>query len=131
MTTLKPFCTLQRQEEEMISIKNLWERDNGLCHICGKSVAQKRNRGNNPGRLAPTRDHVVPVVLGGRNSSDNLRLAHKICNEKRGALPVEEFQATGFVPIKKISQKEQERKKAAAERRAAREQIFARIQQGG
>lgn len=42
------------------------------CHLCGK-----------PG--ATTIDHIIPVCLGGDNSLENLRPAHRSCNSSRGA----------------------------------------------
>ena len=111
----------------MISIKNLWQRDGGTCYLCGLATTKANSRNT---RLAPTRDHVVPVSLGGQNTSDNLRLAHKLCNEKRGQMDVDEFRAVGFQPVRKLSKKEQERRKAAEERRQRREQILRVIQNG-
>ncbi|QNO12539.1 HNH endonuclease [Streptomyces phage MulchMansion] len=62
-----------------ISIQALYERDNGICGICGNKVTIRQlNRG-----LA-NRDHIIPVSLGGNNYQTNLRLAHSICNVKRG-----------------------------------------------
>ena len=52
----------------------LIRRDGPNCHYCGKPVT-KRTR---------SRDHVVPRSLYGPNSLDNLVLAHKDCNVRRG-----------------------------------------------
>ena len=48
------------------------------CHLCLK-----------PG--ATTADHIVPRVLGGDDSIDNLRPAHKLCNSQRGAHTIQWF----------------------------------------
>ena len=44
----------------------------GHCHLC-----------HLPG--ATTLDHLLPVVLGGTTTADNLRPAHWSCNSGRGA----------------------------------------------
>jgi|HubBroStandDraft_4_1064222.scaffolds.fasta_scaffold861087_2 5-methylcytosine-specific restriction endonuclease McrA len=34
---------------------------------------------------AGTADHVIPVTYGGSDAMENLRAAHRICNQHRGA----------------------------------------------
>ena len=46
-------------------------RDRGICWLCGR-----------PG--ADTVDHVIPRALGGPDTLDNLRAAHRVCNSRRG-----------------------------------------------
>lgn len=54
------------------------------CHICGVPIPTwTYGMGNHP--LAPSRDHVVPVVRGGKNLPNNLRAAHRCCNTRRGS----------------------------------------------
>jgi 5-methylcytosine-specific restriction endonuclease McrA len=62
-----------------ISIEELYERDNGMCGICGKRVTRRQLLAG----LA-NRDHIVPASLGGTNHRTNLRLAHYACNIRRG-----------------------------------------------
>lgn len=57
-----------------ISLKDLWNRDKRRCWICQRSVRF----------IDATRDHVVPVSLGGSHAQSNLRLAHEWCNSARG-----------------------------------------------
>lgn len=57
-----------------ISIESLGQRDGWRCHLCGKSVRREE----------ATRDHLLPRSLGGSNRATNLRLAHMMCNAKRG-----------------------------------------------
>lgn len=52
----------------------IYERDGGKCHICGKRVATKDM----------SLDHLVPVSKGGAHMATNLRLAHRVCNVRRG-----------------------------------------------
>lgn len=70
-----------------ISIKRLWVRDGGKCGICGKTVNLKLCRGGPGNRIdmmAATVDHIIPLACGGSHTWDNVRLAHFMCNSKRG-----------------------------------------------
>lgn len=40
--------------------------------------------------LRKTRDHVIPKVKGGQRTRDNIRAAHRLCNEMRGHQDVTE-----------------------------------------
>ena len=61
-------------------------RDGDICWICGLQVKQiitrKEDLGNNS--VAASVDHVVPVTFGGTRKLDNLKLAHRCCNVRRG-----------------------------------------------
>lgn len=68
-----------------ITVKKLYKRDDGKCYLCGGQcdfsdwrVAESGHK--YPGDLYPTKDHVIPVSLGGCESWDNVRLAHWKCN---------------------------------------------------
>lgn len=52
------------------------------CWLCGGTV-DPRLRFSEP--LGATMDHVRPRSAAGANDFDNLRLAHKFCNERRGS----------------------------------------------
>ena len=52
------------------------------CHICGRTVDVTL-----PARLpnSPEADDVIPVSLGGNPlDRNNLRLSHRVCNQKKG-----------------------------------------------
>lgn len=57
------------------------ERDNWTCWICEIKVDPELPSTN---RMGGTIDHVVPISKGGTDEWDNLKLAHWICNVKRG-----------------------------------------------
>lgn len=60
---------------ERINRHEVINRDNSVCHICGR-------------RLQPheiTLDHVVPLARGGCHTYDNLRVACRSCNSRKGA----------------------------------------------
>lgn len=76
------FCSDRcRWEARSVPIQLIYDRDNGICHLCDQPVP----------RSEASRDHVRPKSLGGRLDFDNIRLAHASCNSRRGSRPVEEF----------------------------------------
>ncbi len=60
---------------EDVSRDEIRERDNEMCHICGEWVSVHEM----------SLDHVTPLARGGTHTKDNIRLAHKVCNSKKGA----------------------------------------------
>jgi 5-methylcytosine-specific restriction endonuclease McrA len=66
---------------ELITIAALGDRDKWTCWLCSEFV--NRALGNRDPWM-PSFDHVQPISLGGLDSWDNLKLAHLICNIKRG-----------------------------------------------
>lgn len=68
--------------------KAIFERDGWVCQLCLKPVDRSLPSGD-PG--APTIDHVVPVALGGDHADDNLRLAHRWCNNSRNTMDLAEW----------------------------------------
>lgn len=52
----------------------IYERDNGICHICHEPVA----------RAEMSIDHLIPLADKGPHTLRNVALAHKRCNFRRG-----------------------------------------------
>ena len=65
------------QRGKMLSIDRVYERDGGICQICGLPVPLHCDRNDGWSR---TMDHIDPVMLGGSHSYGNCQLAHRICN---------------------------------------------------
>jgi 5-methylcytosine-specific restriction endonuclease McrA len=70
-----------------ISLEKLYERDKGICQICGgkcdfNDYVIKDNGVFIAGNLYPSKDHIIPLSMGGKHSWDNVRLAHRGCNTK-------------------------------------------------
>ena len=57
------------------------ERDNYRCHLCGKKVDMSLD-GN--AKYGPNIDHLIPLSRGGLDERVNVRLAHRVCNVRRG-----------------------------------------------
>ena len=71
-----------------ITVKALYERDNGLCWLCGKRCDMNDYETREDGTIVcgenyPSVDHIIPVCEGGKDTWDNVRLAHRGCNAKR------------------------------------------------
>jgi 5-methylcytosine-specific restriction endonuclease McrA len=71
----------RRGKSRQAQIARLIVRDGLNCSYCGIPT-EEYNR---------TRDHVIPLSMGGTNTLDNLVLACKSCNGLKGNLTVEEF----------------------------------------
>lgn len=63
-----------------ITLKRLYERDNGICAICGGVCDWNDIHNGVVGAMYPTRDHIIPLAKGGSHTWDNVQLAHKYCN---------------------------------------------------
>jgi len=58
------------------------ERDAWICHVCGLSIDPAAKY---PDPMSRSIDHVIPLVHGGAHSYQNVKLAHLICNVRKGA----------------------------------------------
>jgi 5-methylcytosine-specific restriction endonuclease McrA len=56
-----------------VDYRAIWQRDQGICHICGQSVS--------PGDVHF--DHVIPLAKGGGHSMDNIKVSHRRCNQQK------------------------------------------------
>lgn len=70
-----------------IDLKELFKRDKGVCQICGglcdySDCYTNKNGTFITGNAYPSKDHIVPLSMGGKHSWDNVRLAHRGCNSK-------------------------------------------------
>lgn len=53
-----------------------------VCYLCGKQI-KKQNE--------VSQDHLIPKALGGETIEPNLICSHKLCNNKKGCLTVQEW----------------------------------------
>lgn len=63
-----------------ISLRKLYQRDNGICYICGMLCDWNDISNGRPHRFYPSIDHVIPISKGGLHSWDNVMLSHITCN---------------------------------------------------
>jgi 5-methylcytosine-specific restriction endonuclease McrA len=60
----------------------IFDRDAGRCHLCGKRVDPKLRW---PDPWSQSVDHLIPIARGGTHEPRNVALAHLRCNQSRGA----------------------------------------------
>jgi len=70
-----------RNYEAPLSNRALFARDGHLCLYCGQSFAPR----------ALTRDHVIPVSRGGKNTWVNVATACRSCNQRKNNRTPEEW----------------------------------------
>ena len=68
------------KESKLISARTLYKRDNGICWICGGKCDIDADPNSD---WYPSVDHIMPQSLGGKDTLDNVRLAHRKCNTIR------------------------------------------------
>lgn len=66
---------------EAVSLLCVAERDNWTCYLCHRVV----ERHTHVVRDQWSMEHVVPLSKGGSHTYDNVRLAHRGCNSRKGA----------------------------------------------
>lgn len=54
----------------------LW-KENPYCFVCEKNIDDFSEA---------TLEHIIPLAFGGRNSSENIAISHRFCNELKGSL---------------------------------------------
>ena len=67
-----------------ITLERLFDRDKGVCHICGMlcNYDDIETAGETmiAGDFYPSIDHVIPLAKGGTHAWSNVKLAHRKCN---------------------------------------------------
>lgn len=80
-------CKLRREKQMrqqyagLVSYDALYQRDYGVCQICGMAVHPDKFCDDSWGG---TIDHIIPLSVGGEHSMSNCQLAHRICNSLKG-----------------------------------------------
>lgn len=81
---------------ESVDFNKVYERDKGICHICGAKTKKNYQKGIQPPNYA-TLDHLVPLIHGGLHCYDNVKIACKSCNSaKSDNIPREGIQMNLF-----------------------------------
>lgn len=58
---------------ERITRHEIYERDGGMCRLCGTVLAE----------TASTMDHIIPLSRGGEHTRANIQLACRSCNSRK------------------------------------------------
>jgi 5-methylcytosine-specific restriction endonuclease McrA len=64
-----------------LTMTQLGTRESWRCHLCTKRVDPRLK---SPHPMSATFDHLIPVAEDGSDAPENLRLAHRTCNSRRG-----------------------------------------------
>lgn len=70
----------ENAKQKKWAIRTLMKKQNGLCAICEEQMNLIKN---DPKQASL--DHIEPLSRGGLNTINNIQLAHRICNEKKGS----------------------------------------------
>lgn len=66
--------------QEVFDRLEIFERDGWICGICDEPVNAELDPFDS---MSATVDHVIPLVLGGVHSRENVQCAHLGCNSKK------------------------------------------------
>ena len=64
-----------------IELEVIAEHDGWVCYLCGKEVSMHE----------ASFEHVIPLCDGGTHTPDNVRLAHRLCNSRKGSKSLSEI----------------------------------------
>lgn len=82
----------------LFPLREVYDRDNGICYLCGKPCDwndyEVRDGVIIYNNNYPSRDHIIPKSLGGENTWENIRLAHRGCNARKSISPCSKKIAT-------------------------------------
>lgn len=67
--------------DNSITLVKVYEHDHGICYLCGKHLTLNDDYNRSD---APTIEHVIPIAKGGTHTWDNVKLACRDCNVKKG-----------------------------------------------
>ncbi len=70
---------------ERYTTEEIGERDGWICGVCRDPVDPTLEH---PHPLSPSKDHIVPIALGGTDTGDNMWITHWGCNHERNASPI-------------------------------------------
>ena len=79
----QPYWADMRRSTKLLA---LYERDGGICQLCGRPVSVN-------GANGATIDHIIPRSKGGVDYPSNWQLAHIRCNSTKHTSTTAEFRA--------------------------------------
>jgi 5-methylcytosine-specific restriction endonuclease McrA len=88
MRSVRFGCMLAQLEDRVVLRTRLSEAQNHRCCWCGVRFLDTVGH-----PFAPSLEHVTPLSEGGADSPENLAVACRRCNTKRGTKPIDTFQA--------------------------------------
>lgn len=92
----------RRHYDPTVTLRALYERDGGVCQICGGPCDWNDKEWGANGPTYPSIDHIVPRAQGGDHFWSNVQLAHCLCNSRKRDLP-DEVAKSEVVTVAKAS----------------------------
>lgn len=89
-----PFTHRIRRDAIVIALA---ERDGDRCWYCGCTFDDRREGGSR----TLTLDHIEPVAGGGASSLENLRLCCRTCNQRKGHLGADAYEASDLLALRR------------------------------
>jgi 5-methylcytosine-specific restriction endonuclease McrA len=89
-----PFSHRIRRDATVIALA---DRDGDRCWYCGCTFDDREDGGSR----TLTLDHVAPVAGGGTSSLDNLRLSCRTCNQRKGHLGADAYEASDLLALRR------------------------------
>ena len=87
------------KRDKDLTKEKLYERDKGICYLCGRLCDWNDGKWENGifkvGKTYPTVEHLIPIVSGGSDTWDNVKLACVSCNSKKGTKILENISPWG------------------------------------
>lgn len=75
-----------RQHDVDITLEKLFSKDGGVCYLCGKQCDwNDMDADGNARDDYPSIDHVRPLSKGGTHTWNNVKLACRACNTRKGS----------------------------------------------
>lgn len=71
---------------EDINIEYFWKVQMGYCQLCFSRIDRSLHHTD---MMSWTLDHIIPLSKGGGHLYENIQLAHRICNQKKGSKIIE------------------------------------------
>jgi 5-methylcytosine-specific restriction endonuclease McrA len=65
---------------EKFTKQEIYDKDNGLCYLCEQQIDLSL-KWTEP--FSFTFEHVIPIYLGGYHTFENVRAAHRRCNQRK------------------------------------------------
>ena len=64
-----------------IRLEDIAKRESRICYLCGREVSVHEM----------SFEHVLPLCEGGSHTPENVRLAHRLCNSRKGSRSLSEM----------------------------------------
>lgn len=75
--------TTKKGDRRRRKLARMFKEQSGICYLCG--IPMRLNLTKKRTRFDASIDHLIPECEGGTMANNNIKAAHKYCNNARGA----------------------------------------------